>query len=67
MIVVDPHFLLGLIYYLSIKTDFSDINNLFKKENSFKGKIGIFDVKDNSIYHSINFYKIENNKFKEIF
>jgi len=59
--------LLGLIYYLSIKTDFSDINNLFKKENSFKGKIGIFDVKDNSIYHRLNFYKIENNKFKEIF
>ena len=59
--------LLGLIYYLSIKTDFSDINNLFKKENSFKGKIGIFDVKNNSIHHRLNFYKIENNKFKEIF
>ena len=59
--------LLGLIYYLSIKTDFSDVNNLFKKENSFKGKIGIFDVKDNSIHHRLNFYKIENNKFKEIF
>ena len=59
--------LLGLIYYLSIKTDFSDLNNLFKKENSFKGKIGIFDVKNNSIHHRLNFYKIENNKFKEIF
>ena len=59
--------LLGLIYYLSIKTDFSDINNLFKKENSFKGKIGIFDVKNNSIHHRLNFYKIENNEFKEIF
>ena len=59
--------LLGLIYYLSIKTDFSDVNNLFKKENSFKGKIGIFDVKNNSIHHRLNFYKVENNKFKEIF
>ena len=59
--------LLGLIYYLSIKTDFSDVNNLFKKENSFKGKIGVFDVKNNSIHHRLNFYKIENNKFKEIF
>ena len=59
--------LLGLIYYLYIKTDFSDVNNLFKKENSFKGKIGIFDVKNNSIHHRLNFYKIENNKFKEIF
>ena len=59
--------LLGLIYYLSVKTDFSDVNNLFKKKNSFKGKIGIFDVKNNSIHHRLNFYKIENNKFKEIF
>ena len=59
--------LLGLIYYLSIKTDFSNINNLFKKENSFRGKIGIFDIKNNSIYHRLNFYKIEDNKFKEIF
>ena len=59
--------LLGLIYYLSIKSDFSDINNLFKKENSFKGKIGIFDIKNNGIYHRLNFYKIEDNKFKEIF
>ena len=59
--------LLGLIYYLSIKSDFSDINNLFKKENSFKGKIGIFDIKNNSIYHRLNFYKIEDNKFIEIF
>ena len=30
-------------------------------------KIYNFDVKNNSIHHRLNFYKIENNKFKEIF
>ena len=59
--------LLGLIYYLSLKSDFSDINNIFKKENSFKGKIGIFDVKNNKINHRLNFYKIDRGEIKEIF
>jgi hypothetical protein len=59
--------LVGLIYYLSIKDDFSDIDKLFKKKNSFKGKIGIFDIKDNKINHRLNFYKIENKNFKKIF
>ena len=59
--------LLGLIYYLSLKSDFSDINNIFKKENSFKGKIGIFDVKNNKINHRLNFYIIDGGKIKEIF
>ena len=59
--------LLGLIYYLSLKSDFSDISNIFKKENSFKGKIGIFDVKNNKINHRLNFYKIDEGEIKEIF
>ena len=59
--------LLGLIYYLSLKSDFSDINNIFKKENSFRGKIGIFDVKNNKINHRLNFYKIDEGEIKEIF
>ena len=59
--------LLGLIYYLSLKSDFSDINNIFKKENSFKGKIGIFDVKNNKINHRLNFYKVDDGEIKEIF
>ena len=33
--------LVGLIYYLSLNTDFSNTNKLFKEQNSFKGKIGI--------------------------
>ena len=59
--------LIGLIYYLSINNDFSNMENLFKKENIFKGKIGIFDIKNNEINHRLNFYKIENNNFKKIF
>ena len=59
--------LLGLIYYLSLQNDLSNINDMFKKKNSFKGKIGIFDVKDNKINHRLNFYKIDEGKIKEIF
>ena len=59
--------LIGLIYYLSLKNDLSDTKLLFKKQNSFKGKIGIFDIKDNKINHRLNFYQIQNGSFKEIF
>ena len=59
--------LVGLVYYLSSKSDLSDLNKLFKRQNSFKGKIGIFDVKNNKINHRLNFYKIENKNFIEIF
>ena len=59
--------LIGLIYYLSLKNEFKDINKLFKKETSFKGKIGIFDIKNNKINHRLNFYEINNGKLKEIF
>ncbi len=59
--------LVGLIYYLSLKNDLSEINKAFKSKNSFKGKIGVFDIEDNNINHQLNFYKIENGSFKEIF
>jgi ABC-type branched-subunit amino acid transport system substrate-binding protein len=59
--------LVGLVYYLSLKTNLSNLNKLFKKKNSFKGKIGIFDIKNNKINHRLNFYKIENKKIIEIF
>ena len=59
--------LVGLVYYLSIKNNFSYSNKFFKVKNSFKGKIGIFDIKDNKINHRLNFYKIENKKLTEIF
>ena len=59
--------LVGLIYYLSLKMDLSQINDLFKKENSFKGKIGIFDIKNNKINHRLNLYEIKDGSIKEIF
>ncbi len=59
--------LIGLIYYLSIKNNISEIDNLFKVKNSFKGKIGIFDIENNKINHRLSFYQIDQNKIKEIF
>ena len=59
--------LVGLVYYLSLKENLSDLNKLFKKKNTFKGKIGIFDIKNNKINHRLNFYKIEDKKIIEIF
>ena len=59
--------LVGLVYYLSIKNNSTEFNKLFKKKNSFKGKIGIFDIQDNKINHRLNFYQIEKGKLKEIF
>tara|TARA_A100001011_G_scaffold346469_1_gene382878 strand:- start:1726 stop:2880 length:1155 start_codon:yes stop_codon:yes gene_type:complete len=59
--------LVGLLYYLSLNTELTDVNKLFKKKNSFRGKIGIFDIKDNKINHRLNFYKVDEGKLKEIF
>ena len=59
--------LIGLVYYLSLKTNLSNLNKLFKRKNSFKGKIGVFDIKNNKINHRLNFYKIEDKKITEIF
>ena len=59
--------LVGLVYYLSLKTNHSNFSKLFKVKNSFKGKIGVFDIKNNKINHRLNFYKIEDKKFIEIF
>ncbi len=59
--------LVGLIYYLSLKNETAEINKSFDSKNSFKGKIGIFDIEDNKINHRLNFYKIENGSLKEIF
>ena len=59
--------LVGLVYYLSLNNDLADIEKLFRKKNSFKGKIGIFDIENKMINHRLNFYKIDNGKIKEIF
>jgi len=57
----------GLIYYLYLKNNFSYSDKFFNVKNSFKGKIGIFDIKDNKINHRLNFYKMENGKLTKIF
>ena len=59
--------LVGLVYYLSLNSNLKNLNKIFKKKNSFKGKIGIFEIKDNKINHRLNFYKIEDQKLIEIF
>jgi len=59
--------LVGLIYYLSLKDGLNDTNKLFQKKNTFKGKIGIFEIKDNKINHQLNFYQIEQGSIKKIF
>ena len=59
--------LIGLVYYLSLKNDFIEKEKIFKEENSFKGKIGIFDIENNKINHRLNFYEISDGELKEIF
>ena len=61
--------LVRLVYYLAYQNNFkfNDVKKLFKRKNSFKGKIGIFDIKNNEINHRLNFYKVENKKLIEIF
>ena len=59
--------LIGLVYYLLINNDFKTNENLFIKKNKFKGKIGIFEINRKTITHQLNFYSIEDKRFKEIF
>ena len=44
-----------------------EIDKIFRKKSSFKGRIGIFDVNNNEINHRLNFYQVEEGKFKKIF
>jgi len=59
--------LVGLVYYLIYKNNFKITDNIFYKKNKFKGKIGIFEINKNIITHQLNFYSVEDNKFKKIF
>ena len=59
--------LVGLVYYLIIQNNFIVNPKMFLKKNMFKGKVGIFEIKNNKINHILNFYKVENNNFKKIF
>ena len=59
--------LVGLVYYLILQNESVIDKKIFTKKTLFKGKVGIFEIKDNKINHILNFYKVENKKFKKIF
>ena len=59
--------LVGLVYYLIIQNNSIIDQKIFTKKNLFKGKVGIFEIKNNKINHILNFYKIEDESFKKIF
>ena len=59
--------LVGLVYYLILQNNSIINDKLFTKKTLFKGKIGVFEIKDNKINHILNFYKVDNKEFKKIF
>jgi ABC-type branched-subunit amino acid transport system substrate-binding protein len=59
--------LVGLVYYLILQNNSIIDEKIFSKKTLFKGKVGIFEIKDNKINHILNFYKVENKEFKKIF
>ena len=59
--------LVGLVYYLVLQNNLVIDDKIFIKKTMFKGKIGIFEIKNNKINHILNFYKVEDKTFKEIF
>ena len=59
--------LVGLVYYLLYKNNFVVDNKIFYKKNTFKGKIGVFEIDKNVITHRLNFYVIENKNIRKIF
>ncbi len=59
--------LIGLVYYLILQNNSIVDEKIFTKKTLFKGKVGIFEIKNNKINHILNFYKVEDGKFKKIF
>ena len=59
--------LVGLVYYLILRNNSIIEKNMFSKKTLFKGKVGIFEIKDNKINHILNFYKVEDEEFKKVF
>ena len=59
--------LVGLVYFLILQNNSTVDENMFFKKTLFKGKVGIFEIKNNKINHILNFYKVEDKKFKKVF
>jgi hypothetical protein len=55
------------VYYLILQNKSIVDKKMFPKKTLFKGKVGIFEIKNNKINHILNFYKVEDDKFKKIF
>ncbi len=58
--------MVGLIFYLSKVNNFQFNSKIFDQKNTFKGKIGLFEIEDKRIKHVLNFYKVENNNLKNL-
>ena len=59
--------LVGLVYYLILQNNSIINEKMFTKKTLFKGKVGIFEIKNNKINHILNFYKVEDDNFKKVF
>ncbi|MDA7779121.1 ABC transporter substrate-binding protein [Candidatus Pelagibacter sp.] len=59
--------LVGLIYYLILQNNSIVDEKIFTKKTLFKGKVGIFEIRNNKINHILNFYKVEDGAFKKVF
>ncbi|MDA9853321.1 ABC transporter substrate-binding protein [Candidatus Pelagibacter sp.] len=59
--------LVGLVYYLILQNNSVVDEKMFAKKTLFKGKVGIFEIKNNKINHILNFYKAEDGEFKKVF
>ena len=59
--------LVGLLYYLILQNESVIDKKMFTKKTLFKGKVGVFEIKNNKINHILNFYKAEDGEFKKVF
>ena len=59
--------LVGLVYYLILQNNLIVDEKIFMKKTLFKGKVGIFEIKDNKINHILHFYEIRDKNFRKIF
>ncbi|MDC0608863.1 ABC transporter substrate-binding protein [Candidatus Pelagibacter ubique] len=59
--------LVGLVYYLILQNESVIDKKMFTKKTLFKGKVGVFEIKNNKINHILNFYKTEDGEFKKVF
>ena len=59
--------LVGLVYYLILQNESVIDKKMFTKKTLFKGKVGVFEIKNNKINHILNFYKAGDGEFKKVF